>query len=127
MFGKMFVSAEHKTFGARAIEVGFTVFLMWFGMLLAVSLINVTGLASIDFRTNTPLLGVSANYVWLHSNSITLGQALTEPLAVIGVLGSVLFAPLGEEILFRGFVCDNMASDRKGNLKPQGLFAVLAG
>src|SRR3989344_4229324 len=98
----MFRSAEHKTLGAKIGEIGFTVFLMWFGMLAVVSFCKITGLASVNFSTDAPILGVSANYFWLHSNTITLGEALNSPFAVMGVLGTVLFAPLLEEAVFRG-------------------------
>ncbi|TSC74229.1 MAG: hypothetical protein G01um101444_347 [Parcubacteria group bacterium Gr01-1014_44] len=122
----MFRSAENHTFGTRAREVLATVAMMWFGMLLVVSFFKAVGLAFVDFKTNTPILGVGVNY-WLHSHSFTLGQVLASPQEVMQLLVVMFGAPLLEEVLFRGFVCSGMASDDNGKLKPQGLFTVLAG
>ena len=120
----MFKSANHHAFWGKATEVGFTVFCMWFSMLAVIGFFKYSGLFSIDFTHNIPLLGVSANFLWLHEGSITLGQALMSPYVVIGVLGTVLFAPLVEEIIFRG-VC-GMVSDKEGTIRPRFEFLVLA-
>src|SRR3989338_10832003 len=93
-------------------------------MLLVVSFFKLTGLFTVNFSTNVPILGVSANYFWLHSNTITLGEALNSPFAVMGVLGTVIFAPLLEEAVFRGLVCKPV-SDETRKLKPQFLFVIL--
>ena len=121
----MFQSAENHTFGTRAREVLATMAMMWFGMLLVVAFFKAVGLASIHFTTNTPLLGVSVNW-WLHSQNITLGQALTSPFTVMQLLVIMFGAPFLEEVLFRGLVC-NLASDDRGKLRPRGVMMVLAG
>ncbi len=124
----MFRSAEHKTLGARVGEIGFTVFLMWFGMLLVVGFFQKTGMMPGDFSKNVPILGTIVNY-WLQSNHTTLAESLNSPLAVAGVLGAVLFAPLVEEIIFRWLFCRGWASDHEGNILPhgKGLGIILAG
>ena len=122
MFDRMFSSAGYKTFGAKFGEVGFTVFLMWGAMLVVVGLFKVIGLiASIDFNTNLPLLGITANYLLHYS---TFDQALAVSVAaVLGVIFSAVAAPLWEEVVFRG-PCKAL-SDKDGKLKPEFLFIVL--
>lgn len=117
MFDRMFSSAGHKTFGAKAVEVLATVTMMWFAMLLVVSFFQAVGLVSVDFRTNTPLLGAGVNY-WIQSRSLTLGQVLTSPFDVMILLMIMFGAPLLEEPLFRSLPL-SLASDSNGDLKPR--------
>jgi len=116
----MFKSANNYTFEARAREVLATVSLMWFAMLVVICFFKVVGLASVDFSHDMPILGVSANYL-LQSNELTVNQALTSPFVVMGILITVIGAPLAEEILFRWFICRSCASDVRGNLRPGGV------
>lgn len=122
----MFQSANHKTFGAHVGEVLVTFALMWICMLVVVGFFKATSLLTGDFSTNIPVLGPSIN-LWLQSQHFTLGQALASPYMVVGVLMTIFGAPFLEEVLFRGFVCNSMATDDHGRLKVQGLFTVLAG
>lgn len=119
----MFKSADNYTFGTRTREILATVALMWFSMLLAVSVLKVSGLASVNFSNNMPVLGVSVNY-WLQSQSLTLGQALVSPFAIWQLLGIFVIAPFGEEVVFRG-ICSAVA-DEKGKLMPRFLFVIIS-
>lgn len=124
----MFRSAEHKTFWPSAGEIAITVSLSIFSMLLVRSLFKVTGLASADFNTDMPILGVTAN-LWLQSHGLTLGQTLTSPFEVMQLLIIIGGAPFVEELVFRWFFCRSCASDANGNILPggRGLGIVLAG
>lgn len=123
MLDKMFSPAGHKTFGAKFIEIGFTVFMMWFAMLVVVSFLNAVGLASIDIANNMPILGFWPNQMLL-SHHFTVSQMLSSPYAVMGVLITIAGAPLLEEVLFRG-ICPALA-DENGRLRPKLLLIVLA-
>ena len=127
MFGKMFVSAEHKTFGARAVEVLATFALWWLSMQLVVYALKLIGVGFAELGADIPVAGVSVN-LYLISHNLTLGQALASPSVVVVVttLMTMFGAPFLEEALFRGFVC-NAASDDSGVLKPRGHFTVIAG
>lgn len=124
----MFKSADHNTFGAYVREVLATFAKMWFWMLFIITVFKLVGLAMIDFTTNAPLLGAFPNY-WLHSQHLTLGQALasSSPAVVMGVLGAVFFAPfVVEEFLFRALPWW-VVKDDKGGAKPGGWLVILAG
>ena len=127
MFGKMFVSAEHKTFGARAVEVLATFALWWFSMQVVWHVLKFSGLNFAEIGGDTPVAGFTLNY-WLHSHNLTFGQAIASPSVdvVMGTLITMFGAPFLEEVLFRGFFC-SVASDENGNLKARGLFTVLVG
>lgn len=115
----MFRSANHNTFGAKVGEVLLTFALMWLSMLLVVGFFTKTGMMVGDFSTNIPVLGPSANFL-LHSQHLTLGQALASSSGVMILLGTILFAPLAEEVAFRWFVCHSIASDAHGVILPKG-------
>ena len=122
----MFKSANNDTFGAKTREVLATFALMWFYMLVIISLFKLTGFVKVDLANNAPFLGACLNY-WFGSNHLTLADALNSPVGVVTVLGIIIVAPfLVEEFLFRGtpwFI----TKDENGALKKGGWLIIVAG
>lgn len=124
----MFSSAGNKNFGEYAREVLATVAFAFIYILLVLCLFRVLGFigpgtgSKVDF----PLFNSIGVNWFLSSNHLTVMQALATPIIALKFLGTVVFAPLLEEVLFRGVVC-NFASDEFGRIKPRGEMYVLGG
>ena len=124
----MFSSAGNRSAREYAREVLATVAFAFIYISLVLCLFRVLGFIGSDTGSNVnfPLFSsISVNW-FLSSNHLTVMQALATPIVAFKFLGTVIFAPVIEEVLFRGIVC-NFASDEFGRLKPRSEMIIFGG